>query len=66
MCREGGLGVLQRSCYLIQHFTASLSLFHFLELFFELQPLRQGGWHFGVPGGLAGLGRGLESNALSL
>lgn len=66
MCGEGGLGVFQCSCYLIQHFTASLSVFHFWELLFELQPLGQGGWHFGVPSGLAGLGRGLHSSALSL
>lgn len=66
MCGERGLGVFQCSCYLIQYFTASLSIFHFWELFFELQPLRQGGCCFGVPGGLAGQGRGLQSSELSL
>lgn len=66
VCGEGRLGVSQCSCYLIQHFTASLSIFHFWELLFELQPLGQGGWHFGVPGGLRGLGGGLQSSVPSL
>lgn len=66
MCGEGGLGVFQRLCYLMRRFNASLSIFHFWELFVGLQPRRRGGWHFGVPDGLVVLGRGPGSSVLSL